>query len=349
MRDHNRIWGVETIVSIALLFTFAAVLSPATAETAGNPSGYKVVRTISLPGEEALEHLTMDSGARRLYIARDTHVAVLNADTGAVEGDIPNTQGVHEVALAPEFGRGFTSNTRANTVTIFDLKSLKPLSTLKIANEPDSIVYDDVNKLVLVSHGRGRLLTVIRAADGSIAGTIPVADEPEHVVADDRGRVYVNLADPSQIAVVDSVQRSEWKRISLADCVEPSALAMDVRGRRVFAGCRNEKVVIVDPEAGKVVGRIPVGGRVEGMALAFDPDRQFVFAAHARGTLTIIHQDTPDRYTVVDTVATRPNARRMAFDPKTHQIYLLAADPVTGADKSKVKSGSGVLLVLGRG
>jgi DNA-binding beta-propeller fold protein YncE len=122
----------------------------------------------------------------------------------------------------------------------------------------------------------------------------------------------VNLADPSQIAVVDSIQRSEWKRISLPDCVEPSALAMDVRSRRVFAGCRNKTMVIVDPEAGRVVERIPVGGRVEGMALAFDPDRQFVFAAHAGGTLTIIHQDTPDQYTVVDTVATGRNARRMA-------------------------------------
>ncbi|MDP9159143.1 MAG: YncE family protein, partial [Acidobacteriota bacterium] len=261
---------LSAVAKISLILVFIAVLGSVANMSAS--SGYKVIKTIRLSRDGAWDYIAVDSDSRRLYITRETHVEVVEEDTGAVIGDITGTEGVHGVALVPEFGRGFTTNGHSNTVTIFDLKSLKVLSTVKTGADPDSIAYDGTNKLIFVTNEHGKSVTVIKAMEGTVAATIQLADEPEFVIADDQGHVYVNLDDPAEIAVIDTATLSVSKRVPLTHCQEPTALAMDQKARRLFAACRNETMMVLDPDAGKVVAKVPIGAGVDGMA--FDPSSQ---------------------------------------------------------------------------
>ncbi|MBI3721850.1 MAG: YncE family protein [Fimbriimonas ginsengisoli] len=252
------------------------------------PSGYRVSKTIPIGGDGFWDYLTMDSAARWLYISRSTHVVVMDADTGAVVGDIPDTAGVHGVALAPDVGRGFTSNGRANTATIFDLKTLKTLGTAKTGENPDAIVYDAASRRIFTLNGRSHDATAINAADGRAAGTIALGGKPEFAVADGKGRVYVNIEDKSELVAFDTSKLTVAGHWPLAPCEEPTGLAMDLENRRLFAGCSNKWMAIVDADSGKVLVTLPIGEGVD--ATAFDPDLKLAFSSNGEGTLTVVHE-----------------------------------------------------------
>jgi len=287
-------------------------------------SGYHLLKKIPLGGEGGWDYLTFDSSAGRLFISRGTHVIVLDPASGKVVGDIPDTPGVHGIALAPDLGRGFISNGRAGTVTIFDLKTLATIGQAKAGQNPDAIVYDSASKRVFAMNGRSSDATAIDAATGAIAGTVPLGGKPEFAVADGRGRVFVNIEDKSQLLALDSRKLEVVARWTLVPCEEPTGLAMDLEHRRLFAGCSNKLMAVLDADSGKVITTLPIGSGVD--ATAFDSGLQYAYASNGDGTLTVIYGETQDKFSVVENVSTQRGARTMALDPATHQVFLVTAD-----------------------
>ncbi len=319
------------------------------AAAAAGASGYHVIKSISLPGDTGWDYLVVDSDARRVYVSRGTHVAVLDADTYVVVGDIPDTQGVHGIALAPGLGRGFTSNGRANTATIFDLKTLKTLGTVNTGKNPDGIVYEPTTKRVFTLNGASKDTTALNAADGTVLGTLALGGKPEFPVADGKGNVYVNIEDTSEVVQFDAKTLKELHRWPLKPAEGPSGLSMDLAHRRLFSTCDGKMMPVIDADSGKIVTTIPIGDGPD--ATAFDPGTQLVFSSNGTGTLTVAHEDSPDKYSVLDSVPTKWSARTMALDLKTHTIFLPAADfdpPAPGERRGKMKPGSFVLLVVGK-
>jgi hypothetical protein len=325
-----------------------SVVGSSRAAAAGS-SGYHVIKTISVPGDDGWDYVAVDPDARRVYISHGTHVVVMNADTYAIEGDIPNTPGVHGIAIAPDPGRGFISSGRANSATIFDLKTLKTIGTAKTDANPDAIIYDSVSKRVFSFNGRGKNATVINATDGTVVGTIPLGGKPEFAVADGKGAMFVNNEDASEVMEIDTQKLAVTHHWPLAPCKSPSGLAMDLKTRRLIAGCDDKVGVVVNADTGKVIAKLTIGDGVD--ANAFDPGTDYAFASNGDGTLTVIHEDSPDKFTVVDNVPTKKSARTMGLDTKTHNIFLPAADfdpPAPGERRGKMKPGSFVILVVAK-
>jgi DNA-binding beta-propeller fold protein YncE len=333
-------------------FGFLVMLA-ATVAMAAEP-GYHLVNTYPLGGDGGWDYLTLDSSARRLYISRATHVIVMDADSGKVVGDIPDTPGVHGIALAPELGRGFISNGREGTVTIFDLKTLKAITKVKAGENPDAILYDPSSKRVFAFNGRSQNATAIDAATGTVAGTIKLEGKPEFAVSDEKGKIFVNIEDKSQIDAIDPATLEVKAGWPLAPCDEPSGLAMDRKQRRLFAGCDNKMMAVVDADTGKVIATPAIGDGVD--ANAFDPKTDLAFASCGEGVLTVVHEDSPTKFSVAQTVTTQPGARTMALDEKTHNVYLVTAKfgppPAPTADnphpRRTILPDSFVVLVYGK-
>src|SRR5580658_7247570 len=305
---------LAAIVCLGAAASFSAAAS--SPQTTPPPSGYRLAKRLNLGGEGGWDYLTFDSRRRRVFVSRGTHTLVVDAD-GKKVGDIPNTQGVHGIALAPEFNRGFTSNGRANTVTIFELNSLKTIREIDVKGQnPDAILYDPASRRVFTFNGRSHDATAIDAVAGQVVGNIPLDGKPEFAQADGAGHIFVNIEDKSEISEIDSHALKVVNTWPLAPCQEPSGLAFDVAHKRLFAGCDNRMMAVVDSDSGKVVTTIPIGDGVD--ANAFDPGTGFVFASCGEGTLTVAHQYSPDTYTVVENLATQKGARTMTLDPKTH-------------------------------
>jgi hypothetical protein len=337
-----------TILAFAAVFFFVASHELFAAPAPG-ASGYKVIKTVPLGGEGGWDYVYVDSAARRVYISRGTHTVVMNADTYAVEGDIPDTQGVHGIAIASDLGRGFTSNGRTNDVTIFDLKTLKPISKVQTDQNPDAIVYEPVSKRVFTFNGRGKNATAINAADGTVAGTIPLGGKPEFAAVDGKGSIFVNNEDTSELHHLDAQGLKELHKWPLAPCKSPSGLSMDTKNRRLYAVCDDKVSVVVDADTGKVVATPEIGNGPD--ASAFDPGTDTFFASCGEGVLTVIHEDSPGKFTVVENVATKRSARTMGLDTKTHKIFMPAADfdpPAPGERRGKMKPDSFVIVVVGK-
>ncbi len=340
----------KTYILFAITAAFAlAMNSQAAPAPAPGASGYHVIKTIPVPGDDGWDYVAVDSDARRVYISHGTHVVVMNADTYAIEGDIPDTPGVHGIAIAADLGRGFISSGRANTATIFDLKTLKTIGTVKTDANPDAIAYDPVSKRVFTFNGRGKNMTAINATDGTIAGTLALGGKPEFAVADGKGSMFANNEDTSELIEVNTQKITETHRWPLAPCKSPSGLAMDPTNRRLFSVCDEKVMSVVDADSGKVVATPTI---CEGPdAAAFDPATKYAFASCGDGNLTVIHEDSADKFTVIDNVATKRSARTMGLDLKTHNIFLPAADfdpPAPGERRGKMKPGSFVILVVAK-
>lgn len=299
---------------VLLLFTLPALAQ----------GGYKITQHIAIPGTGGWDYLTVDEAARRLYVSHGTQVEVVDIDSKTLVATIPNTAGVHGIAIAPELGRGFTSNGGTSTVTIFDLKTLKKIADVPTGKKPDAIIYDPATSQVFAFNGDSESATVISAADGKVAGTVPLGGGPEFAVADGKGYVYDNLEDKSQIVKIDARKLKVEQRWPVAPCEAPSSMAMDRTNHRLFIGCRSHIMAVIDSESGKVITTLPIGDHVD--ATAFDEDSRLIFFSNGEGTITVIHQDSPDKYTAVETVKTLPRAKTMALDPKTHQLFLSAAE-----------------------
>jgi DNA-binding beta-propeller fold protein YncE len=292
--------------------------------TAKAEEGYVLQKTVPIPGEGGWDYLIVDDAGRRVYISHGTQVDVLDADSYEHKGTIPDTKGVHGIAVVPDLGKGFTSNGRSDSVTIFDLKTLKPLGDVKTGKNPDCIIYDPSSKRVFAFNGRDRSATAIDAAKGEAVGTVDLEGRPEFAVADGAGNVFVNLEDKNTLVKFDAQKLKVLERWKLDEGDEPSALAMDTKNHRLFVCCHNKVLLVVNAENGKVVAKSPIGERVD--AAAFDPETKLAFASCGDGTVTVIHDDGNDKYNVVETIKTKKGSKTMALDPKTHRIFLPSAD-----------------------
>src|SRR5215813_14014833 len=286
-------------------------------------TGYHVVGDLKVGGEGGWDYLTVDSANRRLYVSHATHVVVVDPDAGKVVGDIPDTPGVHGIAIAPELNRGFTSNGRANTVTIFDLKTLKPIGQpVKTGDNPDGIRYEPVSQRVLAFNGRSKNATVIDAKTGNVVATIDLGGKPEFPVADGKGKVYDNLEDTSEIVEIDAAKAVVTKKYALTGCEGPSGMAIDTKARRIFSVCGNRVMAISDPDKGAVVATPPIGAASDGVI--FDPGVGYAISANGDGTMTVVQQ-MGGKYEVVENIATERAARTIALDDKTHRVYTPTA------------------------
>jgi len=311
--------ALRSVASLAALALSSGVVS------AQDPGGYHLVKKIPVGGEGGWDYAIVEG--HRLYVSHATRLVVVDVDRDSVVGEIPNTNGIHGAAIVPALGRGFTSNGRDTTVTIFDLKSLGVTGTVKVTGaNPDAIHYDAFTRRVFTFNGRGQNATAIDATSGSVLGTIPLGGKPEFAQSDGKGLIYVNIeTDTGQIVIIDTRALKEVRRYWLPGCEEPSGLALDRAKGRLFSVCGNAVMAVSDPATGKVVATVPIGPGVD--AAAFDPATGLVFASNGGdGTLTVVHQESADRYTVLGNVSTQRGSRTMALDPRTHRIYLSAAE-----------------------
>jgi DNA-binding beta-propeller fold protein YncE len=328
------------------------VLAVATAVAAAGP-GYHVIKTYRLGGEGGWDYLTLDSASRHLYISHATRVEVIDADSGKAVGEIADTPGVHGVALDTAAGRGFVSNGREGTVSIFDMRTLKTLNKVKVGDNPDAILYDPASKRVFTFNGRSHDATALDAAKGEVVGTIKLDGKPEFAVSDGKGGVFVNIEDKSELVSFDPYKLVVKARWPLAPCEEPSGLAMDHKNRRLFSGC-DKLMAIVDADSGKVVSTLPICDGVD--ATAYDDETHLAFASCHDGKMTVIREESPDEFSVAETVTTQEGARTMALDPKTHNVFTVTAKfgppPAPTADRPHprptILPDSFVVLVMGR-
>jgi DNA-binding beta-propeller fold protein YncE len=319
MRGH----GIALLAAFLALAGSALFVSHGTAASPG--AGYHLVKKITLGGEGGWDYFTVDAATHRIFIPRQTHMLVLDPD-GNVISDMPNFKGTHAVDFAPELKRGFTSNGAAHSVTIFDMGTLQILKEVPVPDRnPDAILYDPASKRVFAFNGgTGHDATAIDAKTGEVLGSIPLGGKLETGQADGAGRVYVNNEDKNEIAAIDSKTLKVLNTWSIAPCNEPAGLAIDIAHKRLFAGCHNQLIAVVDYTNGKVVATIPIGTGVD--ANRYDPGTGLVFASCGDGTITVAHQDSPDKYTVVQTIMTQRGARTMALDTKNHTIYTVTAE-----------------------
>src|SRR5271169_1458201 len=319
---------LKTLASFALLLSFFVASAPAA-------DSYHVTKKIPLAGQGSWDYLSVDEGARRLYVSHGTQVEVLDVDSGAIVGKIEKTPGVHGIAIAPELSRGFVSNGQSSTVTIFDLKTLKPIADVPTGKKPDGIIYDPATKRVFAFNGGSNSATAIDAATGKVAGTIDLKGGPEFAAADGQGFVYNNLEDENLVLKINANKLTVDQRWPTAPCSSPSSMAIDRANHRLFLGCRSKVMAVMNADTGQVITTLPIGDHVD--ATAFDPETKLIFNSNGEGTITVIRQDGPDKYSVVETVKTLPKAKTMALDPKTHRLFLFTAE-----------SGQFEVLVVGR-
>jgi len=311
--------------------SFAAALLAmcllATSLVAQDAGGYHLAKKITIGTDGGWDYALVDAEAGRLYVSHGTRAVVIDLATDSVIGEVTPSNGMHGIAVAQEFNRGFTSNGRDTTVTIFDLNTLAAIGSVTVTGaNPDAIAYDDASKRVFTFNGRGSNATAIDAASGAVVGTIPLPGKPEFAQVDGKGLLYVNIeSDTGQIVVIDTKAMTEVKRYWLPGCQEPSGLAYDARNNRLFSVCGNAVMAVSDPGSGTVVATVPIGPGVD--AAGFDPETRLAFAPNGGdGTLTVVRQESADAYTVLGNAATQRGSRTMALDPRTHKIYLAAAE-----------------------
>jgi YVTN family beta-propeller protein len=309
------------VIAIGCIIAISGV-----AFSAGKEPSYKLIKRVSIGGEGGWDCLFVDSSAKRCYISHQSHVVVLDIAKDVVIGDISNTPGVHGIAIAYGLHKGYISNGGDNSVTVFNPDTLKETGRIKVGDKPDVILFDPATKRIFTFNGGSKDSTVINAANDTVIGTIPLGGRPEFAASDEKGRVFVNIEDTSEIAVIDAQKLTVTSRWPLAPGKEPSGLAIDRKNQRLFSVCSNGKMVITDYTTGKVIATPDIGKGPDGAA--FDPETGLAFSPNGQdGTLTIIKEETPGQFKVVETVATAPMARTMALDPTTHRIYLTTAKP----------------------
>jgi DNA-binding beta-propeller fold protein YncE len=311
------------------------------------PAGYHLVKTVPVPGDGSWDYVAVDEAGRRVYVSHGSKVDVLDADSYEIKGTIPDTAGVHGIAVAPELGRGFASNGRANTVTIFDLKTLKSSGVVQTGRNPDAILYDPATKRVFAFNGGSKNTTIIDAAEGKVVTTLDLGGQPEFAAADGKGHVFVNLEDKNELLKLDAEKPAVIERWPLAPGATPTGLTIDIRSRRLFVGCRNKLLAVVNADDGKVIATLPIGDRVD--ATFYDPETSLVFASNGDGTVNIVRQEGADKYVAAGTLKTRPGSKTMALDPKTHRLFIPAAEYKSGAagprGRPQMIPGSFVVLV----
>jgi DNA-binding beta-propeller fold protein YncE len=331
---------------LLLLFTIITCCDGLAAE-------YAVKRKFVIGGDGGWDYLTYDERAHRLFVSRATHVQVIDPENGSVLGDIPETPGVHGIALAYDLDKGFISNGRDNSVTVFDLKTLKTVARIKIEDgeNPDFIAYDSVSRRVFTFNGRSHNASAIDAAGLKVVATIPLDGKPESAVTDGKGMLFVNIEDKNEITEIDARKALAVKTWPLQGCEEPAALAIDRDRRRLFAGCQNSRMTVVDADSGAQIAALPIGSGVD--AAVFDEGAKRALSSQDDGTLTVIGQSPSGGYDVFQNVVTQRGARTLALNPANHDVYLITAEfdiaPADGQGRPRrtIKPGTFTLLVVG--
>ena len=352
--------------SIALLLASYSSPTFSSAQSATGGSGYKLIREVPIDAKGGWDYLTIDSEDRRLYISNDSGIIVFDVDSEKVVGNVPQTPYVlgrgmvHGVAIVRDLNRGFISHEVPPTAVIFNIKSLEVLGEAKTDPGTDAILYDPASKRVFTFNGKDGVhdVTAIDAATGKVVGTIQLPESPEFSVSDGTGHLYVNIESKSELVRIDSRTLKVTATWPVAPCDGPSGLAIDVAHRRLFATCHNNLMAMVNADTGEVVATVPIGAGTD--AGRFDPGTGYAFSSNGDGTLTIAHEDSPDKLTLVENVRTAPSARTMEVDPKTHRVYLMSAKQIPAAKApasatpdnphryTKTVPGTVKLLILGR-
>jgi DNA-binding beta-propeller fold protein YncE len=304
---------------------FASVLralAPAVGLLAA-PPGYHVLNTYTIGGVGGWDYVALDTVGHRLFVARQTRVQVLDPETGRLLGEIPGLGGAHGVAFAYEFNHGFATSGRDSTITMFDIKTLQVLGKAKAALDADAIAYDPATKRVFSFNGDSKSSTAVDAKTGQVVGTIDLGAGPEFGVSAGDGKLYVNLEDEGSIAEIDANALKVTRTWPMGPCKAATGLAIDRVHHRLFSGCRSKVMAIADYTAGKFLTSFPIDGGVD--AAVFDPGTGYAFTSNGEGTLTVVHEDSPDKFSLAENVQTMAGARTMALDPKTHRIYLVTA------------------------
>lgn len=317
-------------------------------------SGYHVLRRIPITGEGGWDYLSLDTASNRLFITRGNRVQVMDLKTSLIIGEINGLNGVHGVAIDPTTHRGYTSNGRDTTVSIFDVASLTPQKTLRVTGAgPDAIMFEPVTHRVFTFNGHGQNATAIDATTDTVAGTVALGGKPESAVSDGAGHVFVNIEDKSQLVEFDAATLAVMNTYPIAPCVSPSGLAIDQANHLLFLGCENSIMAIIDANTGRVVATPTTGAGTD--ANAFDPGTGLAFSSNGgAGTLTVVHQTRPNTFTT-ENIPTERGARTMALDPRNHLIYLItakfnpAAAPTAAQPRPRpsMVPGSAVILVVG--
>jgi YVTN family beta-propeller protein len=309
--------------SVAGVWPTHSAAAPAKAPPAG---AFSVLQRWKLGGAGGWDYLTLDSAGTRLFISRGDHVDVVDTVSGKLLGAIPDTKGVHGIALAEDMKRGFTSNGRGDSITAFDLDTLEVIKEVPVSgHNPDAILYEPILKHIFTFNGRSKDVTVIDASNFAVLATIPVPDKPEFAADDGAGQIFVNIeSEAGQMLVIDSRKLAVKATWPLPGCATPSGLALDKLHHRLFSVCDAKVMAVTDAVSGRQIAKVEIGAGPD--AAAFDPKRGLAFSSNGEGTLTVVHQDSPDKYSVVDNVTTQRGARTMALDPSSGRVYLVTAD-----------------------
>jgi len=333
----------------AVVLIVGALLGP----VAPAQAAYHLLKKVTLGGNGGWDLLSLDAEGRRLYIARSDRVMVVDADSYKLVAEIPNTPGVHGVAIARHEGRGFTSNGGDTSATIFDLKTLQRVGRVTTGVRPDAIVYDAASDRVFSMNVGSKDVTAIDPAKGVVIGTVPLDGRPEYAVSDGQGKLFVNLEDSSAVQVLDTHSLSRVARWSLSPGTEPTGLALDREHHRLFAACADSLMIVLDSDTGRVIASLSIGRGPD--AAAFDSSKHLAFSSNGVGTVTVIEEGSPDDLRVRETVPTQAGARTMALDEKKHRLYLVSAEfgpppqatPERPHPRGPVLPGTFVLLVYG--
>ncbi len=308
------------LLGLGILLGWAGALK---AQDAMGPSGYKILQKVPLPGDGGWDFLTVDSDNRRVYIAHNNSVQVVDADALTLIGTIENVPHPHGVVALPDLGKGYASSGVPGSVVVFDLKTLKRLSEIPDSKDADVIIYDPATKHVLTFNGDSHNFTVIDPATDQAVTTVALDGGPEVAVSNGKGLIFDNVETKNEVLKIDAKTLKVLKTWPLAPGESPSGLSMDVKNIRLFSGCHNKNLVVMNAKNGKVIQTLPIGERVDGTA--FDPATGNVFSSNGDATLTVIHEDSPNKYTLVEQFPTEVGARSLALDTKTGRIFLMTA------------------------
>jgi outer membrane protein assembly factor BamB len=334
--------ALRNIVLVLTLASLASLLAQS--------SSYSVTHTYTLGGDGSWDYIVPDPPNHRLFIARQNRVMVVDEDSGALLGEVTGIQGAHGTAVAESTGHGFATSGNDQSVVMFDLKTFKVLGRIPAAEDADAIVYDAPSNRVFTLNGDAHSSTVIDARMGTLITNIPLGGKPEYGVSAGDGKVYANLTDTSEVVEIDTKAATVLRRWFTAPCRQPVSMAVDTAHHRLFSGCRSGLMAVSDYQAGKVVATLPIGTGVDGAG--YDAASGNAFASNANGTLTVIHQDTPDQYHVAENVETPVGARNMGLDPANHRVFIVSAKfgpvPAGGRGRGPVLPGSFTLMVIER-
>ncbi len=308
-------------------------------------SGYKIAKTFKIPSAGGWDYILADDG--RLYVSHGTQVNILNQKTGDSLGYIPNTLGVHGIAINHSLGKGYTSNGRLNTVTVFDLKTFDTLKQIPVGQNPDAIIYEPFSQRIITCNGRSNNLSIVDPVKEVVVATVALDGKPETAVGDGKGKLFVNIEDKNKVSVVDLKSNQVIANWSLSPAESPTGLAIDLQTNRLFAGC-DKWLVVLNAETGSIVDKIAIPDGCDGDA--FDNELKFIFASCGEGKLAIVKEISADKYQLVENLPTKRSARTIGLDQKTHEVFLPAADlePAVKGERPKMVPGTFQVLVVSR-